>query len=161
MHTLSANVDLAFSGTSLGSGAGEPKRQKSSMDSKQRFTEVRLFLCNSHQCCAGGDRGVSESTCFVMFPQVFSVNNVNVVIRTRTEHLTDEEKARIKSKLRVVFTFLLLYWKVHFLMFRWKKHFRVSSWYRGAAHKRTRGKIYIHLSGLNVFQSANSLGMLL
>ncbi|MEQ2184819.1 hypothetical protein GOODEAATRI_011989, partial [Goodea atripinnis] len=27
---------------------------------------------------------------------VFSVNNVNVVIRTRTEHLTDEEKARIK-----------------------------------------------------------------
>lgn len=32
------------------------------------------------------------------FFQVFSVNNVNVVIRTRTEHLTDEEKARIKSK---------------------------------------------------------------
>lgn len=30
--------------------------------------------------------------------QVFSVNNVNVVIRTRTEHLTDEEKARIKSE---------------------------------------------------------------
>uniref|UniRef100_A0A669CE12 Ankyrin repeat domain 13A n=1 Tax=Oreochromis niloticus TaxID=8128 RepID=A0A669CE12_ORENI len=30
--------------------------------------------------------------------KVFSVNNVNVVIRTRTEHLTDEEKARIKSK---------------------------------------------------------------
>uniref|UniRef100_A0AAX7UMW9 Ankyrin repeat domain-containing protein n=1 Tax=Astatotilapia calliptera TaxID=8154 RepID=A0AAX7UMW9_ASTCA len=29
--------------------------------------------------------------------KVFSVNNVNVVIRTRTEHLTDEEKARIKS----------------------------------------------------------------
>uniref|UniRef100_A0A8C1E3S5 Ankyrin repeat domain 13A n=1 Tax=Cyprinus carpio carpio TaxID=630221 RepID=A0A8C1E3S5_CYPCA len=28
--------------------------------------------------------------------KVFSVNNVNVVIRTRTEHLTDEEKARIK-----------------------------------------------------------------
>lgn len=41
-----------------------------------------------------------------MFPQIFSVNNVNVVIRTRTEHLTDEEKARIKSKSRVVFTFL-------------------------------------------------------
>lgn len=41
-----------------------------------------------------------------MFFQVFSVNNVNVVIRTRTEHLTDEEKARIKSKLRLVFTFL-------------------------------------------------------
>lgn len=34
------------------------------------------------------------------------MNNVNVVIRTRTEHLTDEEKARIKSKLRLVFTFL-------------------------------------------------------
>uniref|UniRef100_A0A4W4H575 Ankyrin repeat domain-containing protein n=1 Tax=Electrophorus electricus TaxID=8005 RepID=A0A4W4H575_ELEEL len=30
--------------------------------------------------------------------KVFSVNNVNVVTRTRTEHLTDEEKARIKSK---------------------------------------------------------------
>uniref|UniRef100_A0A673CIU3 Ankyrin repeat domain-containing protein n=1 Tax=Sphaeramia orbicularis TaxID=375764 RepID=A0A673CIU3_9TELE len=30
--------------------------------------------------------------------KVFSVNNVNVVIRTRTEHLTDEEKARIKSE---------------------------------------------------------------
>uniref|UniRef100_A0A3Q2Z703 Ankyrin repeat domain 13A n=1 Tax=Hippocampus comes TaxID=109280 RepID=A0A3Q2Z703_HIPCM len=30
--------------------------------------------------------------------KVFSVNNVNVVIRTRTEHLTDEEKARIKSR---------------------------------------------------------------
>uniref|UniRef100_A0A3B4DLG8 Ankyrin repeat domain-containing protein n=1 Tax=Pygocentrus nattereri TaxID=42514 RepID=A0A3B4DLG8_PYGNA len=29
--------------------------------------------------------------------KVFSVNNVNLVIRTRTEHLTDEEKARIKS----------------------------------------------------------------
>uniref|UniRef100_A0A8C7JCX1 Ankyrin repeat domain 13A n=1 Tax=Oncorhynchus kisutch TaxID=8019 RepID=A0A8C7JCX1_ONCKI len=29
--------------------------------------------------------------------KVFTVNNVNVVIRTRTEHLTDEEKARIKS----------------------------------------------------------------
>ncbi|KAL7839216.1 hypothetical protein SRHO_G00258740 [Serrasalmus rhombeus] len=28
--------------------------------------------------------------------KVFSVNNVNLVIRTRTEHLTDEEKARIK-----------------------------------------------------------------
>lgn len=108
MYTLSANVDLAFSGTSLGSGAGEPKRQKSSMDLKQRFTEVRLFLCHFHQCCAGDDRGVSvpESTCFGMFPQVFSVNNVNVVIRTRTEHLTDEEKARIKSKSRVVFPFL-------------------------------------------------------
>lgn len=52
---------------------------------------------------------VPESMCFGMFPQVFSVNNVNVVIRTRTEHLTDEEKARIKSKSRVVFTFLLFY----------------------------------------------------
>uniref|UniRef100_A0A8C6Q979 Ankyrin repeat domain 13A n=1 Tax=Nothobranchius furzeri TaxID=105023 RepID=A0A8C6Q979_NOTFU len=29
--------------------------------------------------------------------KVFNVNNVNVVIRTRTEHLTDEEKTRIKS----------------------------------------------------------------
>uniref|UniRef100_A0A3B3QVX5 Ankyrin repeat domain 13A n=1 Tax=Paramormyrops kingsleyae TaxID=1676925 RepID=A0A3B3QVX5_9TELE len=29
--------------------------------------------------------------------KVFTVNNVNVVIRTRTEHLTDEEKARIKG----------------------------------------------------------------
>uniref|UniRef100_A0A8C1L6P2 Ankyrin repeat domain 13A n=1 Tax=Cyprinus carpio TaxID=7962 RepID=A0A8C1L6P2_CYPCA len=34
--------------------------------------------------------------------QVFSVNNVNVVIRTRTEHLTDEEKARIKSERNVL-----------------------------------------------------------
>lgn len=33
-----------------------------------------------------------------LFSQVFSVNNVNLVIRTRTEHLTDEEKARIKSR---------------------------------------------------------------
>uniref|UniRef100_H2ULR3 Ankyrin repeat domain 13A n=1 Tax=Takifugu rubripes TaxID=31033 RepID=H2ULR3_TAKRU len=40
--------------------------------------------------------------------KVFSVNNVNVVIRTRTEHLTDEEKARIKSKSRVVYTPSLL-----------------------------------------------------
>lgn len=40
---------------------------------------------------------------FWLFPQVFSVNNVNVVIRTRTEHLTDEEKARIKSKMHLLF----------------------------------------------------------
>ncbi|TKS78724.1 Ankyrin repeat domain-containing protein 13A [Collichthys lucidus] len=33
---------------------------------------------------------------------VFSVNNVNVVIRTRTEHLTDEEKARIKSERNIL-----------------------------------------------------------
>ncbi|KAG7273139.1 hypothetical protein CRUP_034537 [Coryphaenoides rupestris] len=31
-----------------------------------------------------------------------SVNNVNVIIRTRTEHLTDEEKARIKSERNVL-----------------------------------------------------------
>lgn len=29
------------------------------------------------------------------------MNNVNVVIRTRTEHLTDEEKARIKSRWKI------------------------------------------------------------
>ncbi|XP_027889793.1 ankyrin repeat domain-containing protein 13A [Xiphophorus couchianus] len=34
--------------------------------------------------------------------KVFSVNNVNVVIRTRTEHLTDEEKTRIKSERNVL-----------------------------------------------------------
>lgn len=34
--------------------------------------------------------------------KVFSVNNVNVVIRTRTEHLTDEEKARIKSQRNIL-----------------------------------------------------------
>ncbi|XP_030646882.1 ankyrin repeat domain-containing protein 13A [Chanos chanos] len=34
--------------------------------------------------------------------KVFAVNNVNVVIRTRTEHLTDEEKARIKSERNVL-----------------------------------------------------------
>ncbi|XP_051981780.1 ankyrin repeat domain-containing protein 13A-like isoform X1 [Xyrauchen texanus] len=34
--------------------------------------------------------------------KVFSANNVNVVIRTRTEHLTDEEKARIKSERNVL-----------------------------------------------------------
>ncbi|XP_029367007.1 ankyrin repeat domain-containing protein 13A isoform X2 [Echeneis naucrates] len=34
--------------------------------------------------------------------KVFSVNNVNVVIRTRTEHLTDEEKARIKSERNIL-----------------------------------------------------------
>ncbi|XP_072520728.1 ankyrin repeat domain-containing protein 13A [Salminus brasiliensis] len=38
--------------------------------------------------------------------KVFSVNNVNVVIRTRTEHLTDEEKARIKSKRNILESFL-------------------------------------------------------
>ncbi|KAM9446653.1 ankyrin repeat domain-containing protein 13A [Clarias gariepinus] len=38
--------------------------------------------------------------------KVFSVNNVNVVIRTRTEHLTDEEKARIKSERNVLECFL-------------------------------------------------------
>lgn len=37
------------------------------------------------------------------FCQVFNVNNVHVVIRTRTEHLTDEEKARIKSRWTVFF----------------------------------------------------------
>ncbi|CAB1319448.1 unnamed protein product [Coregonus sp. 'balchen'] len=35
-------------------------------------------------------------------PIVFTVNNVNVVIRTRTEHLTDEEKTRIKSERNVL-----------------------------------------------------------
>ncbi|KAK1156463.1 ankyrin repeat domain-containing protein 13A-like [Acipenser oxyrinchus oxyrinchus] len=30
--------------------------------------------------------------------KVFTVNNVNVVIRTRTEHLTEDEKARIKDE---------------------------------------------------------------
>lgn len=39
------------------------------------------------------------------FSQVFSVNNVNVVIRTRTEHLTDEEKARIKSRSNIFFMY--------------------------------------------------------
>uniref|UniRef100_A0AAY4BDK7 Ankyrin repeat domain-containing protein n=1 Tax=Denticeps clupeoides TaxID=299321 RepID=A0AAY4BDK7_9TELE len=34
--------------------------------------------------------------------KVFSVNNVNVVIRTRTEHLTDEEKARIKGQRNIL-----------------------------------------------------------
>uniref|UniRef100_A0A1A8FWN2 Ankyrin repeat domain 13A n=1 Tax=Nothobranchius korthausae TaxID=1143690 RepID=A0A1A8FWN2_9TELE len=34
--------------------------------------------------------------------KVFNVNNVNVVIRTRTEHLTDEEKTRIKSERNVL-----------------------------------------------------------
>ncbi|CAL8294381.1 ankyrin repeat domain-containing protein 13A [Gadus morhua] len=34
--------------------------------------------------------------------KVFSVNNVNVIIRTRTEHLTDEEKTRIKSERNVL-----------------------------------------------------------
>ncbi|XP_061134658.1 ankyrin repeat domain-containing protein 13A [Syngnathus typhle] len=34
--------------------------------------------------------------------KVFSVNNVNVIIRTRTEHLTDEEKARIKSERNIL-----------------------------------------------------------
>ncbi|XP_041756401.1 ankyrin repeat domain-containing protein 13A isoform X2 [Coregonus clupeaformis] len=34
--------------------------------------------------------------------KVFTVNNVNVVIRTRTEHLTDEEKTRIKSERNVL-----------------------------------------------------------
>ncbi|XP_035236335.1 ankyrin repeat domain-containing protein 13A isoform X2 [Anguilla anguilla] len=34
--------------------------------------------------------------------KVFTVNNVNVVIRTRTEHLTDEEKARIKDERNVL-----------------------------------------------------------
>ncbi|XP_037634209.1 ankyrin repeat domain-containing protein 13A [Sebastes umbrosus] len=34
--------------------------------------------------------------------KVFSVNNVNVVIRTRTEHLTDEEKVRIKSERNIL-----------------------------------------------------------
>uniref|UniRef100_A0A8C4HL67 Ankyrin repeat domain 13A n=1 Tax=Dicentrarchus labrax TaxID=13489 RepID=A0A8C4HL67_DICLA len=37
--------------------------------------------------------------------KVFSVNNVNVVIRTRTEHLTDEEKARIKSRWKIFFMY--------------------------------------------------------
>lgn len=43
------------------------------------------------------DVAISISQIILVVPQVFSVNNVNVVIRTRTEHLTDEEKARIKS----------------------------------------------------------------
>lgn len=34
--------------------------------------------------------------------KVFSVNNVNVVIRTRTEHITDEEKTRIKSERNIL-----------------------------------------------------------
>ncbi|XP_076007153.1 ankyrin repeat domain-containing protein 13A [Genypterus blacodes] len=34
--------------------------------------------------------------------KVFSVNNANVVIRTRTEHLTEEEKARIKSERNIL-----------------------------------------------------------
>lgn len=78
------------------------------MDLKQRFAEVGLFLCNSQQCCTGDGCGVSvpERMSSGMFPQVFSVNNVNVVIRTRTEHLTDDEKARIKSKSRVVLAIL-------------------------------------------------------
>lgn len=38
--------------------------------------------------------------------KVFSVNNVNLVIRTRTEHLTEEEKARIKSERNILESFL-------------------------------------------------------
>lgn len=44
---------------------------------------------------------------FWLFSQVFSVNNVNVVIRTRTEHLTDEEKARIKSWWKILFMYYI------------------------------------------------------
>lgn len=46
---------------------------------------------------------------FLSFSQVFSVNNVNVVIRTRTEHLTDEEKARIKSTVFKYFSIYILF----------------------------------------------------
>lgn len=106
---------------------------------------------------------VPESMCFGMFPQVFSVNNVNVVIRTRTEHLTDEEKARIKSKSRVVFTFLLFYWKVHFLV-SGERNILESLLGTVEQHISAQGvryKIYIQLSRLNIFQSANPVGMLL
>lgn len=105
---MSAYVGLAFSGTSLGSGAGEPKRPKSSMDLKPRFTEVGLFcvILSGAVLLLFVERLFLKARVFGMFPQVFSVNNVNVVIRTRTEHLTDEEKARIKSTSRLVFTFL-------------------------------------------------------
>lgn len=46
---------------------------------------------------------------FLSFSQVFSVNNVNVVIRTRTEHLTDEEKARIKSTVFKYFSIYIVF----------------------------------------------------
>lgn len=98
---------MASSGISLGFGAGEPKSQKSSTDLKQRFTDV-FSVTTIVTLLLISLESAPERTCVGMFSQVFSVNNVNVVIRTRTEHLTDEEKARIKSKWRVVYIPVLL-----------------------------------------------------
>lgn len=97
--------DFVFAGTSLGFGAGEVKKLKWSMDLKQRFTEViRLIYILTKVWCHLKLRRPFQIVCdigFWLFSQVFSVNNVNVVIRTRTEHLTDEEKARIKSRWKI------------------------------------------------------------
>lgn len=93
-----------------------------------------------------GDQGISflcvhGLTC----SQVFTVNNVNVVIRTRTEHLTDEEKARIKSKrffLSICRIACLMF--LHFTLFilkkRWKKCSGIIVGNCGATHQCTGGK---------------------
>ncbi|PWA19566.1 hypothetical protein CCH79_00006994 [Gambusia affinis] len=71
------------------------------LDTKDIAFERRdFFLVANNDGDAG--RGLSALLVGVALQQVFSVNNVNVVIRTRTEHLTDEEKARIKSERNVL-----------------------------------------------------------
>lgn len=97
------NVELFFTGASQGYGVGKLIKQKWSKDLKLRFIKVIMFLyfffflpkytfAVNSGACLYYKTFVSGGVC-----QVFNVNNVHVVIRTRTEHLTDEEKARIKS----------------------------------------------------------------
>ena len=100
--------NILFSpGISLESGDGGRTKVKLSMDSMQRFIWIMnqpFFLTYNHQSllpCTLSVMWLNNTTW--LFSQVFSVNNVNVVIRTRTEHLTDEEKARIKSMCETLF----------------------------------------------------------
>ncbi|KAJ0067464.1 hypothetical protein NL108_007931, partial [Boleophthalmus pectinirostris] len=67
-------------------------------------SEIIMFFLFLHRTKSGiwGWRTERNEVVNGFEAKVFSVNNVNVVIRTRTEHLTDEEKSRIKSERNVL-----------------------------------------------------------
>lgn len=57
---------------------------------------VSLSFLGSEEVAVGLPGQISAASSFL---QVFTANNVNVVTRIRTEHLTEEEKRRYKGSL--------------------------------------------------------------
>lgn len=61
----------------------------------QPAAHLTVFLCSSPPGRTASRLSGFPNSC--SFLQVFTANNVNVVTRIRTEHLTEEEKRRYKG----------------------------------------------------------------